>query len=130
MTHHDMQREKLIEEHIEECKYRISVINNFMATNKDADEDNCCKNILRLKTAISAMQELQQYRQTGTPEECRKAREKQTPAEIFTHTNDSDVKIGNITFRKGTKAHKCQCGRLVMRGYKYCPECGQAIGWR
>lgn len=29
-----------------------------------------------LKTAISAMQELQQYRQIGTLEECREAREK------------------------------------------------------
>lgn len=34
-----------------------------------------------IKTAISAMQELQQYRQIGTPEECREARRKQEPKE-------------------------------------------------
>lgn len=58
----DIQRAELIKEHIEECKHRISVVNNFMATNKDADEDNCCRNIMRLKAVISAMEELRQYR--------------------------------------------------------------------
>lgn len=66
----DIQRAKLIESHIEECKHRISVINSFMETNSDADEDNCCENILRLKTAITALRELQQYRQIGlTPKQ-------------------------------------------------------------
>lgn len=58
----DIQRAELIKEHIEECRHRISVVNNFMATNKDADEDNCCRNIMRLKAAISAIEELQQYK--------------------------------------------------------------------
>lgn len=61
----DIQREELIDEHIEECKHRISVVNNFMETNKDADESNCCRNIMRLKAAISAMEELQEYHKTG-----------------------------------------------------------------
>lgn len=65
----DVQRAELIEEHIEECKHRIGVVNNFMKTNEDADESNCCRNIMRLKAAISAMEELEQYRELCKPEE-------------------------------------------------------------
>ena len=66
----EIQRTELIESHIEECKHRISVINGFMETSNDADGDNCCKNILRLKTAVTALEELEQYREIGTVNEC------------------------------------------------------------
>lgn len=66
----EIQRTELIESHIEECKHRISVINGFMETSNDADGDNCCKNILRLKTAVTALEELEQYREIGTINEC------------------------------------------------------------
>lgn len=110
----DIQRTKLIESHIEECKHRIGVINGFMETNSDADEDNCCENILRLKTAISALEELQQYRQIGTPEECREARERQ----------QAKAAINNNGF------HCPCCGGIFKYGRDaYCSRCGQAIDW-
>ncbi len=45
-------------------------------------------------------------------------------------TNKNDVRIGNITFKKGTTGYKCPvCGRIIIYGDKYCKDCGQAILW-
>lgn len=57
-----MDYQEAIERHVEECKHRIDVINNFMKTNGDADKDKCLENIEIFKTAISAMQELEEYK--------------------------------------------------------------------
>lgn len=65
----DIQRAEMLKSHIEECRNRIGTINNFMETNKDSDEDNCCRNIMRLKTVISALEELQQYQGLCKPKE-------------------------------------------------------------
>ena len=122
-----------------------------------------------LETAISALQELGQYRKIGTLEECREARElftemykrkmtiaiieeymkfederirhgfsfdsllkarvRREPTKASVHISDTDVKIGNIIFRKGTRVYKCPCGSLITRSHKFCPDCGQAIDW-
>lgn len=72
--------------------------------------------------AIAALEELQQYRQIGTVDECRVAREKQIPKEPI------DDEYG----------HKCCpiCGWCVFYnegwGDKYvahCENCGQALKW-
>ena len=76
--------------------------------------------------AISALREIQQYREIGTVEECRKAVEKQKAKEII-------IRNWNPT--------KCPtCGHELSESlgdgyYKHptflerCPECGQAIRW-
>lgn len=122
-----------------------------------------------LSEAAELLEELRQYRQIGTLEECREARElftemykrkmtiaiieeymkfederirhgfsydsllkarvRREPMKASVHISDTDVKIGNIIFRKGTRVYKCPCGSLITRSHKFCPDCGQAIDW-
>lgn len=74
------------------------------------------------EVAISALKEVQQYREIGTAEECRKAVEKQTPKKPV----------------KDKYHHNCcpNCGWIVSGeggyGEEFCPHCencGQAIQW-
>lgn len=77
--------------------------------------------------AISALREIQQYREIGTVEECRKAVKRQEPKEyIMNSFRDYDD-------------YKCpSCGRIKLTVYKrgpmnfgkvtkYCDECGQKL---
>jgi len=57
------------------------------------------------------------------------ALEKQIPKKPTCTINDHDFKIGNITFKKGTKRYNCSCGNLISKSYKYCPYCGCLIDW-
>ena len=58
------------------------------------------------------------------------ALEKQVPKKPVKCTTNKPVKIGNVTFSKGTSIYKCpNCGGLITY-YKYCCSCGQAIDWR
>lgn len=75
-----------------------------------------------LDMAIIALKEIQQYREIGTVEECRKAVEKQTPKKPV----------------KDKYHHNCcpNCGWIVSGeggyGEEFCPHCencGQAIQW-
>lgn len=80
--------------------------------------------------AIKALEEVQQYRAIGTPEEFRAAREKQTPKKpIFSH-NLSD------TF----SVFHCECGNTIKVSHdagimnnifapNYCNGCGQKLDW-
>lgn len=65
--------------------------------------------------AIHALKEVQQYREIGTVEECRKAVEKQKAI---------PVSIGIQNFYKCPK-----CQTVLRITDKYCHECGQAISW-
>lgn len=79
---------------------------------------------------MDALEEFNQYCTVGTVEECRDAREKRIPQKPSVLVNDHDVKVGAVIFRKGTKTYKCAvCGSFVMRSWKCCSECGQAIDW-
>ena len=69
--------------------------------------------------AIKALEEVQQYRAIGTPEECRAAVEKQK--EKKPHKN----------FEKFSGVW-CSCGRYLGKGYfvdkpNYCSDCGQKL---
>ena len=70
--------------------------------------------------AISALKEIQQYREIGTVEECREAVEKQNYMKIKT--------IEEMCF-------ECpKCKELVAHDdgwntYNYCPNCGQKLEW-
>ena len=75
-----------------------------------------------LEEAVSALYEIKQYREIGTVEECREAREKQTPKKPV----------------KDKYHHNCcpNCGWIVSGeggyGEEFCPHCencGQAIWW-
>lgn len=67
-----------------------------------------------IKVAVPALQELQQYRQIGTVEECRAAREKQELKE---------VEIGKYYYW----CPECGARRSIHQKHKFCHECGQAI---
>lgn len=44
--------------------------------------------------------------------------------------NDEIVKIGGITFGRGTKAYRCpNCKRLVIYRDRFCRDCGQRLKW-
>lgn len=75
-----------------------------------------------IEEAITALKEIQQYREIGTVEECREAVEKQTPKKPV----------------KDKYHHNCcpNCGWIVSGeggyGEEFCPHCencGQAIRW-
>lgn len=67
-----------------------------------------------LGIAISALEEIQQYRAIGTVEECREAVEKQEAIEV--------IRIA------GRYPYKCPtCNGKLEIGYKHCIRCGQLL---
>ena len=67
--------------------------------------------------AINALEEVEQYRAIGTPEECRAAVEKQRAKK----PNYDDY------HRAG---YRCQtCNNVNPWGYKHCKHCGQKLDW-
>ena len=68
--------------------------------------------------ATAALKEIQQYREIGTAEECRKAVEKQKPKKP--HRNYK--KFSGLWCKCGWYLGQKQCLDI-----KYCPNCGQAI---
>ena len=69
--------------------------------------------------AIKALEEVQQYRAIGTPEECREAVEKQT-----------DEKPTAVLGTFGGTEYECKnCGSDVCYGDEYCRWCGQKLDW-
>ena len=83
--------------------------------------------------AISALKEIQQYREIGTVEECREAREKQTPKAPKDSLKIDPVIDGNGAYVDAdtTVYILCpNCGELVGIDEdidRFCRECGQAI---
>ena len=86
-----------------------------------------------LQYCITALKEIQQYREIGTVEECREAREKQIPKK----PKDS-LKIKPVIDENGAYVDAdvtvyllCpNCGELVGTDEdidRFCRECGQAI---
>lgn len=81
---------------------------------------NChtdCKDVAVV--AIKALKEVQQYREIGTVEECRDAREKQIP-KVPIRTKDGHL--------------ACECGiviqlKNVRKALYFCTSCGQRIDW-
>lgn len=138
--------QEVIQKHILECKGRVKNIENFMKSNKRADIEGCGENILILETAISALEEIQQYQalgtvedlkalrsmeieewkklkqygELGTVEELREAMEKQVPKKpiIYTDTNRADCPACGATVRGIDKPFG-----------KWCPKCGIKLDW-
>ena len=79
-----------------------------------------------IEDAISALKEIQQYREIGTIEECREARKKQIPEEPYYEGDGFDDK-GELIYDTWICPN---CGEKYEVGYddyKYCPKCGQSI---
>ena len=88
---------------------------------KDANRNNQMVGILPKsdigKCLINALEEVQQYRAIGTPEECRAAVEKQ---KVKKPTYDDYHRAG----------YRCQtCNNVNPWGYKHCKHCGQKLDW-
>ena len=82
--------------------------------------EECKRNNQSISKAISALQEVQQYRSIGTVEECREAMERQRAKKPILY--------------KGTNRVDCPvCGNTVKGIGKpfgnWCSHCGQAIDW-
>ena len=78
--------------------------------------------------AIKSLEEVQQYRQIGTVEECREAVEKQT-AKKPDYEGDG-YSDGQLVY--DTWICPC-CGQhyeVDCDRYDYCPHCGPRIDWR
>ena len=71
------------------------------------------------EAAIQALNEVEEYRAIGTPEECRAAMEKQT-----------DEKPTAVLGTFGGTEYECKnCGSDVWYGDEYCRWCGQKLDW-
>lgn len=108
-----------------------------------------------MEMAIKALEEVQQYRAIGTPEECRKSVEickamaerrlSLENIENYMKFEDECVKRG-FTFNSLLEAREKQepkeptdrcmykecpaCGNVEIEFCKYCPSCGQKLDWR
>lgn len=77
-----------------------------------------------LEMAINALEEVQQYRAIGTPEECRESVERQNPRAAITEKADT-----------GTTKYTCPaCGMYMgwstgLFPARYCWKCGQKLDW-
>ena len=86
-----------------------------------------------IEEAISALKEVQQYREIGTVEECRKAVEKQKAKkpDIYTDTRNMVDLHGNV-YAEQANVYLCPTcesfiGYVGNNIFPYCPVCGQAI---
>lgn len=75
------------------------------------------------KMALQALEEVQQYRQIGTVEECREAVEKQTAIE------PEKVNIPCTSWTKAHMRYRCSCGSFLTSYDDYCNKCGQKLKW-
>ena len=108
-------------------EYSERIIDNFLSHSrgeiKDANET-----IEMCDMAISALKEIQQYREIGTVEECREAAENQKAKNPSVHKQQySDAY--NCSKCGWTFIHKNETGWFCGQHYKFCPNCGQAIRW-
>ena len=72
--------------------------------------------------ALSALFEVQKYREIGTVEECREAVEKQKPKK----PKELDTEYGYFICGNCGGAIACTDD---FKSHKYCLNCGQAIQW-
>lgn len=78
---------------------------------------------------LNALEEIKQYRNIGTAEECQEARERFMP-KVPNIWGDGYDDEGNMIY----DMYECpNCGKnyeIDYEKYDHCPACGQAIDWR
>lgn len=116
-----MDYQKAIETHINECRHRIDVIRNHMNTNGDADKDSCFENIKVLETAISAMQELQEYHETGlsAKQASDNIHELSATKRVLGHYQQ----LGTLEECKEAVEKQKAISREIIEGKYFCPKC-------
>ena len=81
-----------------------------------------------MEMAISALKELQQYREIGTVEECREAVEKQKPKEIY-HQKWNGIDGVPYDLCPTCENNLCTTGVFARNKMNYCEKCGQKLCW-
>jgi hypothetical protein len=101
----------------------------------DHDCDNCNLNYAQgtygdhkeaVKTAIQALEEVQKYREIGSMEECRAAREKQIPKRAYHISPVDDNDNANVEC-PACHATTDYAVNVIKRGH--CWKCGQLLDW-
>ena len=72
---------------------------------------------------FEALSDWRQYRKIGTLEECREAVEKQTAIE------PEKVNIPCTSWTKAHMRYRCSCGSFLTSYDDYCNKCGQKLKW-
>ena len=76
-----------------------------------------------VKVAISALEEIQQYREIGTVSEFRELKEKATPKKVEV------VDEGGIVFYICPTCGKANANSRLKTEPRYCKGCGQKLDW-
>lgn len=104
-------------------------IERFQKCVENNGKCECCKFYVNCgiyemeELAIQALEEVQQYRQIGTVDECREAVQKQTAIE------PEKVNIPCTSWTKAHMRYRCSCGSFLTSYDDYCNKCGQKLKW-
>ena len=103
------------------------ILNEIM----ELDDSMAQYNLMYMKAmevAIKALEEVQQYRQIGTVEECREAVEKQTAKKptLIDYKKYANF-VDNAHFLRD--AYWCPNCKQVVRSGSFCDGCGQKLDW-
>lgn len=117
---------------------RENMLCDYCIAGCDECDIESCSNKDAFSVAIKALEEVQQYRKIGTPEECRAAVEKQT-AKRALHQGCYDKngewhEWNGINGKPYELCPSCRvnlcCETSLDIKPKYCKNCGQKLDWR
>lgn len=81
-----------------------------------------------IDVAIQALEEVQKYREIGSMEECRAAREKEIAKKPIPIDYEKYIGvIDNARFLRG--AYWCPNCKHVVKSGSFCKDCGQGLDW-